>query len=198
MRKLRTIRTTAPAESLISTERARLQVRRDDTDDDVKIERAIKSALSYLDGVDGILNKALLNQTWTESADGFPSGDCYIFDLMPLVSVSSVKYYDLDNVQQTFDSSNYLSHNGRTDAYIKLVPSASWPSTYERDDAISIEAVFGHGTSPDDVDQSILEAADLLIGHFVNNREASLVGTIASELPFGIMELLRPHMRPHF
>lgn len=199
MKRLKPVLDAAPTVDLITLEEARAHVRRDDNDDDSYIESLIAVVMSHLDGASGgILGRALLSQTWIETADGFPVGDEFRFILAPVISVSSVKYYDADNVLQTFAAENYSVHNGREYSYLKLANTASWPSTYERDDALSITASFGYGATASEVPAVIKHAAKMLLGHWYENREAVLVGTVSSELPAGIMKLLRPYIRPHF
>ncbi len=49
---------------------------------------------------------------------------------------------------------------------------------------------FGSSTGvPDDVREAILQ----LTGHFYENREASLVGISAEEIPFGVWPLIAAH-----
>jgi hypothetical protein len=50
-------------------------------------------------------------------------------------------------------------------------------------------AVGFEGGVPDDVREAILQLAS----HFYENREATLVGINAEELPFGLWSLLAPH-----
>ncbi|NKM86347.1 phage gp6-like head-tail connector protein [Rhizobium laguerreae] len=47
----------------------------------------------------------------------------------------------------------------------------------------------GSAGVPDDVKEAILQ----LVGHFYENREGSLVGITAEELPFGVWDLLAGH-----
>ena len=45
----------------------------------------------------------------------------------------------------------------------------------------------------DPMPASIKEAVLMLAAHLYVNREASLVGVSANELPFGVLDLIRPH-----
>lgn len=50
----------------------------------------------------------------------------------------------------------------------------------------------GFGSSsgvPEDVQEAILQ----LVGHFYENREATLVGVTAEEIPFGVWQLIAAH-----
>lgn len=190
--------TIAPAADLITLDEARRHIRRDDDDDDSLIEMLISVVMSHLDGVDGVLSAALINQTWEIKVDNFPSGDDFVLPLSPLRSISSITYYDNDNIQQTFSASNYSAQNSLKMGYIKLDKESAWPSTYDRDDAVTITGVFGYGAAATSVPAAIKHAALLLLGHWYENREAAIVGTIVSDLPMGVMRLLRPYIRPHF
>lgn len=45
----------------------------------------------------------------------------------------------------------------------------------------------------DPLPASIKEAVLMLAAHLYQNREATLIGVSASELPFGVQDLIRPH-----
>ncbi|MBK3745814.1 phage gp6-like head-tail connector protein [Paraburkholderia aspalathi] len=46
---------------------------------------------------------------------------------------------------------------------------------------------------PDPVPASLKQAVLQLAAHFYENREATLIGISAGELPFGVIDLIRPH-----
>jgi hypothetical protein len=48
---------------------------------------------------------------------------------------------------------------------------------------------------PDGVPGAILESVRQIAAHLYENREASVVGVSASELPFGALDLLAPYRR---
>jgi uncharacterized phage protein (predicted DNA packaging) len=51
----------------------------------------------------------------------------------------------------------------------------------------------GEDWPPDPVPGALKEAIRQLAAHLYENREASLVGITASELPFGLLDLLAPY-----
>jgi uncharacterized phiE125 gp8 family phage protein len=55
-----------------------------------------------------------------------------------------------------------------------------------RDDAVTITFVAGYPQTP----AALKAAALLLIGHLYENREASLPGTTAAPIPFGVTEMV--------
>lgn len=201
MQKLSSLRSIPPAVALITLSQARSQVRWDgnaDTEVDDNLNLLIEVAMSHLDGAEGILGRALISQTWIDSSSGFPVGAALPVALAPLISVSAITYYDSDNVLQTLDAASYGVFDRYDGGYVKLHSGQSWPSTYTRDDAVSVVYVAGYGSAPADVPATIRLAALELIAHWFENREAVLVGTISSEIPLGIARLLSSHIRPKF
>lgn len=82
----------------------------------------------------------------------------------PITSITSIKYLDSDNVEQTLASSVYQL---LTDGRVVLKADQSWPSTYDDPEAIRVRYVAGDVPAP-------IKTAILLIVAFVNeNREAS-------------------------
>lgn len=190
--------TTAPADDVITLAEAKLHCRVDDDDEDSKIVGYIQAALARLDGVDGILGRALISQTWTEQGNRFPYGTVLRMALAPVSDVVHVKYYDGDNVLQTLSAALYSRHLAASGAYIKLDDGQTWPATFTRDDAIEIQYTAGYGTLAETVPDPIKQAMFFLIEHYYANRGAVVVGTISSNLPQGVADLLRPFRRPIF
>lgn len=66
----------------------------------------------------------------------------------PLISVTSVKYYDESNVLQTVSPSNYFTTSGLVPR-VQFVEGFDAPSVYLREDAIQVEYVAGYAPSTD-------------------------------------------------
>ncbi|WP_332712626.1 head-tail connector protein [Pelagibacterium mangrovi] len=47
-------------------------------------------------------------------------------------------------------------------------------------------------TFPDGPPEPLKEAVRQLVGHLYENREATLIGVTADEIPFGVMDLITP------
>lgn len=190
---------TAPVKPLITLDEAKQQVRRDDNDDDLILTRLIAVVMSRLDGADGILGRALITQTWSESFDAFPAGATLCLALAPVIDITEITYFSsIDQSGMTMPAGDYSAFNRSRRAYVKLGYGRSWPSSYEQDDAVTVTYQAGYGLNASDVPAAIKHAAMMMLAHYYENREAVLVGTIASDLPQGIMTLLRPFIRPHF
>jgi uncharacterized phiE125 gp8 family phage protein len=104
-------------------------------------------------------NVCLKTQTWQAFFD--ESEVCETMELWkyPISAISSVKYYDTDNYEQTQDVSERIEFiKGRP---AKIVHEDT-PSVYERPDAMTVEFVAGFTSIPKDILLAIkLEVARL-------------------------------------
>lgn len=181
-------RTTAPASLPITVAELKTHLRINDLTDqyeDDLLEAFINAAVVTAERYCRI---ALINQTWTGKLDRFE--DEIILPSPPLVSVTTLKYYDTDGVQQTLASSYYqldtLSRPGR----VLRAYNQSWPTLQGRPQGVEIVWVAGFGTSAAAVPESIKHALKLMCGHWYANRETVNVGNIVNELPWATEALL--------
>lgn len=184
---------TAPAAPLVSLADAKAQLRVDHDDEDTLIAGLVAAAEGHLDGADGVLRRALVTQTWEES---FPHFAYSMFlKLGPVQSITSVKYYDADNAEQTVSASVYNLYETPGKAYVQQASGQSWPAqTYSRDDAVTIRYVCGYGAAAD-VPDAIVHAAKLLLSHYYEHRTAVTAGAIPAVLPLGVAALTAPYRR---
>ena len=178
---------SAPAVEPITVSEAKAQMRIEHSDDDALIARLIDVAVSFVD-VRGALGKAMISQTWGEWLGPNPS--VVYLSLGPVQSVSAIKYYDTTNALQSDTLSNYnvLGTSGRT--VVSPKTGFSWPTTFQRDDAIKIEYVIGYGATRADIPSSVRHALLMLVAHYYENREIELVGVNSKTLPFGFDDLI--------
>jgi uncharacterized phiE125 gp8 family phage protein len=125
------------------------------------MESFIKAARQTIDGRDGWLGRALNTQTWKLLLSGFPCEPIRI-PLPPLISVESVKYYDLAGDLQTVDPGDYRILAG---ARPEITPTGSWPSAACRADAVEILFTAGYGPAGSDVPEPIRSAIALMVSH---------------------------------
>lgn len=183
--------TVAPVTEPISLFEARLHLRVDEHDvEDTAIDEIIKAAVAE---AEKFQNRAYITQTW----EFYPeAGDvrrgCVKIPLPPLQSVSAVAYRTVAGawVTLTADSDYFVdavSDPGLvvfSDDFVLPGNADLWPIL-----PIKITAVVGYG-APEDVPSSVRQALLLLIGHFYENREAVVAGSIVNYLPYGAKNLL--------
>ena len=194
MKPLAPVQTSPPAVTPVSVDEAKARLRIDSTDEDSTVGLMITAATAYLDGWSGTLGRALVTQTWAQSFSDFPVGRRLRLPLAPVQSISSITYQDADDVEQTFDASNYRLQTDALGPYVELKRGSSWPGTINRDDAVTVTFVAGYGDNAADVPGSIRDAMILMIGHLFENREATSPLTI-KEIPWGAKTLLAPFNR---
>tara|TARA_R100000664_G_scaffold16331_2_gene25105 strand:- start:3942 stop:4598 length:657 start_codon:yes stop_codon:yes gene_type:complete len=107
----------------------------------------------------------------------------------PLASVTHIKYYDSDNSQQTWHTSNYSTNTFiNQKGFVEINNTVNTPSIYNRADAIEIRFKAGYGTDGDDVPESIKTAIMLILGFMYEKREDSV-----SRLPKASEYILDPY-----
>jgi uncharacterized phiE125 gp8 family phage protein len=96
-------------------------------------------------------------------------------------SITSIKYYDTDNAQQTLSSSYYTLDNKGEVAKIVEAVGYDFPDySTEVPNVVDVEYVAGFGSSASDVPEDIRHAILFMISYFYENREGqnkSMSGT---------------------
>lgn len=188
---LKPVRTVAPATAILTTAEAKAHCKVDHSDEDTLIDALISTATTYLDGYSGVLGRALITQTWKIETGAFcdklrlPVGD--------LIAVSSVKYYDTGNTQQTLASTVYGAYTDAQGPFLAEKPDQDWPDIYDRRDAIEVIWTAGYGAAATSIPQAIRQAALLMIGHWYENREAVSIGESVAEIPLAATALIEPY-----
>jgi len=165
-------RTVDSTTELISLADAKLHLRVDHTDDDSLIDAIRASARKW---AEKYAERSFFTQTWVRNLDVFPDSDDVIELLNgPVQSVTTLKYFDEDDVQQTWDASNFRVDINSQVARIEAVDS--FPDTFDRIDAIEITYLAGE-TDIADVDEEIVTAVKVFIADLYENRESFIKGT---------------------
>lgn len=184
-------RIAAPATTPITLSEVKAQLRVEGPDDDVILTRIINVAVAYTDA-QGALGQAMITQTWAQWMGANPTQSIKLM-LGPVQSVSAVKYYDVDGNLQTDSLSKYEVFGTGLTTTVQPKSGEKWPVAQDRADAIKIEFVVGYGDAPADVPDTVRHAMLLLVGHWYDNREVELIGSISKTLPFGYEPLLNIH-----
>lgn len=180
-------RTSDPAEEPLSLTQAKSHLREDSDGQDSLIgDVLIPSARQW---VEQKTWRALVTQTWEFTWYRFPTSKEISVPLPPLQSISSVKYFDTDNAEQTLDSSKYIVDTSYEPAVIRLKEGETWPDTYQRPGAVKVTAVVGYGAAGD-VPARYKQAISLLVGHWYEHRENVVTGTISTRVQDTVEALL--------
>jgi len=180
---------TPPATEPVSLAEVKTHLRVDITDDDDLITALVVAAREYCEAFQ---NRAYITQTWELTLDEFPETPLVI-PKPPLQSVSSVKYIDYEGTETVFDAANYIVDTSSEPGRLTLAYGVTWPTvTLQRLNGVKITFTAGYGDSASDVPQTVKQAILLLVGHWYENREASLVGSVSREIEFAVHALLWP------
>jgi uncharacterized phiE125 gp8 family phage protein len=136
---------TAAGGELLTLEQAKRHLRVLQPDLDVEIETLLGVAREYCERFTA--RTLRLETSRTIKLCEWWCND-YRLPFPPLLSVTSVAYYDTDNVTQTLNSTNYyveLSSDG--DGRIVWKPTATIPNLYDRTDAITITYKAGYASA---------------------------------------------------
>lgn len=199
-----------PAILPVTLAEAKAHLRVDHSDEDALIEGLIAAATDHLDGWDGVLGRALVEQTWRQDFDAF--GPFLLLPLAPVISITSVGYTDAEGSPATVDSGSYAlktDEGGRPYiAFDGVSVSGPVSVTYVAGYATipEVPAVEpGPGNPPDPpgspaipaqatVPAAIKAAILLLVGHWYEHREAVNPGPMAT-VPMAVDALIAPYRR---
>ena len=162
---------TAPTAALLDLAEVKAHLRVDHGNDDALIHGITDAVHEHLEGPSGILQRALLTQSWTGKLDRWPCGGEPIqVPLPPLQSIDQVRYVDAAGVTQVWASDQYqVQKVGSQPARLWPAYQVVWPTIRCRPDAIEIDFTCGYG-GPEKLPAPIRAAALMLIADLYDNR----------------------------
>jgi len=178
----------APAENPVTLVEAKDFMVVEFTDDDALITSLIAAAASHLDGYSGILGRALINQTWRQDFSCFQSR--LRLPLSPFQSISSIQYYDDDNALQTLSSALYSAYEDHLGPYVERVSGASWPSTYDRANAVQVTYLVGYGAA-NAVPESIKTVIKMIVAELYENRAITIASLMETPIYQSLLSACR-------
>ncbi|HDZ21933.1 hypothetical protein LCGC14_0714600 [marine sediment metagenome] len=179
---------TAATDEPVSLADAKKHLNYDDTADDVYIRGLIAAARAH---AEMFTRLKFINATYDWSMPAWPTFPMRLTEwpLAPLSSVTSIKYVDGDGTTQTWAASNYVVQTGLKPGVIELAFNVTLPTTRSQPNAVTVRYVAGYGDI-DDVPADARLAMLMLLGHWYENREAVVIGTITAEVPKAVDALL--------
>jgi uncharacterized phiE125 gp8 family phage protein len=182
------VRTVDPTLTVLTVEDAKEHCRISHDHEDPLINEWIRAATAW---VERYTVRALLTQSYRIVSAGWPSS-LELPYACPLQSITSVKYYDAANVQQTLASSEYLAITSFLPGRLEWSTSVTYPGSYLRPDAVEVIYVAGY-TDAALVPAPLVQAVRMLVGHWHANREAAIVSAISKEVEFSVEALCQPY-----
>jgi len=203
---------TGPAlEPVFSTE-AKLFLKVDDTTDDMLIWALITAARKAAEEYTG---RAFITQTWELFLDGVGSGipaeieDAYedvyrteyvpsafrsiILPRPPAISITSIKYYDVDDAEHVWASTNYRLDSYSEPGRVILTATGEWPTDLRPQQGILVTYASGYGAAAVDVPEDIRTAIKRILAGLYENRQDEIVGAVAAKLDLTAKALLEPY-----
>jgi len=171
-----------PTSEPVTLAQAKSHLRVDDVASDSYIIDLIKAARQ---SVEARIDSTLMTTTKIMRLSRFDGNDANTIKLFgsPIQSITSVKYYDTDNVLQTWSSTNWVENFGGVEhGIIQLADGASWPSITARLDAVEITYIAGY-TSAGNVPNPIKQAILSIVGTLFLQREDAAVSGSYIEIP---------------
>jgi uncharacterized phiE125 gp8 family phage protein len=131
-----------PVAMAVSLADARNSARKNGIDSDIEIEIQVRAITAKAEHDTG---RAIISQTRRVTLDRF--NGAIQLPVSPVQSVI-VTYLDVDGIEQTLDPQDYILDNARAPCFVVPAPGKSWPATFERINAVAVDAICGYG--PDD------------------------------------------------
>ncbi|MCG7984733.1 MAG: hypothetical protein JAY90_18525 [Candidatus Thiodiazotropha lotti] len=180
---------TEPAVEPLSVDEVKTFFSITDSLNDVAIATFIKSARLQAESHTA---RSFITQTVELALDEFPNE--IELPLFPVQSITSVKYIDTDETEQTLDSSTYTLDQYSPRRWLLPTYNNYWPTTSTSANAVKIRYVTGWGDAGTDVPEDIKLAMLIAIGQWIHNLPSVENPTASlSKMPFQFYDLLNRH-----
>lgn len=178
--------------SPVSLDAMKTYLRVDGTDEDALITGLMLAAVSYCQDVSNTtFVKSTISVTYADfpgsgiDALGTPAGSP-----VPTGTALSITYTDEGGVEQTLTLSGGDLVVAKYGQNVVVIPSADWPSDYDRTGPRQIELAYDVAADTANPGSQIQVAMQMLVGHWYNTRDAVCDGN-PKEIPFGVKALLQ-------
>ena len=187
-----------------------LRVDPDNFDQDDELIRMLKSSIKILEEYTG---RSFLTKTFDFALDripysqedklteGFSTGpfmektqNYIVLPKAPVVAITSFKYYDDSDTENTFATSNYYLDNFSDPGKIVLRRSQTFPdvASLRVANAFIVRFTAGYGATPQDIPPALKQAIGLYTSHLYENREL-YIEQKQLPVPMTLQTLLQPY-----
>lgn len=188
--RFRWLQLSAPAFEPLTTAELKAHLRVDIGDEDTLIAALGVAAREYCERQTGYI---ISGRAFYFEAAGFPEGNGdIVLPLGPFAVITQVGWYPCEGNGLTIgvEDTDYRVIGGL--GRIRPMPKVtSWPCTLPIADAVQITATVGSNNT-NGVPQVAKHAIRLLVGHWFENREAVVNGTISTDVKMTVDALLSP------
>ena len=173
--------------------KAHLRIVNTHTDDDTYITELIKIAQAL---VETECSLSLTSQEFKAIGDHWPDDDVIDLGINTSTVDPLVKYYNAANVLTTLvkDTDYYVSNGIGISASMRLYPIDSWPTLYDKPDAIEITFLEGIRSTKISYNPAVYllgkQCMYLIIGRFFEMRQDVVTGTMVSEMPLAAKHIM--------
>lgn len=176
------VRTAAPALTPVTVADLKAHCGVEHDDDDLFLNLFLEAAVDRLDGRFGLLNQAMITQTWQSFATAFPCGQILRLPLGPVQSVV-VTYLDAAGSTQTLSAANYVVLTDSFGPLVYLLDGLAWPATKTHPKAVTVTAVVGFGDKASSVPAALRLCVLIMAADLYQHRESVIAGVPIAEIP---------------
>jgi hypothetical protein len=198
---------TPPAFEPVTLDQAKLYLRVDIPDEDGLIQGLITAARV---ACEAILRQAIPATTWAWSLDSFPGGGGYyrrgyrdaglgpgwypggdtplVVPNPPLIAVESIQYRDSGGALVVLPPEAYEVSTG-FGSRIQPAPGSAWPVAQAQIDAVTVRFRSGRASAAE-VPQPVITAVLMLVAHWFENRDTTVIGPAVNRIPDAVDLLL--------
>lgn len=188
-------RTSDAAAEPLSTSEAKAFLRVDDSNSDTLIDALVKAARQKVEADTG---RALITQTWAMSLDVAPADrGPILLPIAPVSAVTSIVQYSTADASSTVSTDVYRLDTTSVPVRIVLKDNQSWPTGLRPQNALVVTFTAGYGAAGANVsDTNLVLAVRFLVGHWFSNRQSTVLGSIATQVPETYDALIAPYRVP--
>jgi uncharacterized phiE125 gp8 family phage protein len=137
----------------ISLEEAKAHIKPQDSAAENDLIKALITAMR--EAAEHALDRSLITQTWRLTLDAFPCDGVILLEKPPILTVESVKYWNVDGVQITLAGAAYALDKESEPGRLVAAPGTAWPGTQLRMNAVEVIYTAGYGAEAADVPSAV-------------------------------------------
>jgi uncharacterized phiE125 gp8 family phage protein len=134
---------TAPTSEPVTLQQVKFDAKLDGNEHDDLIDMLIPAVRKK---AEDLTHRVLMPQVWELVLDAFPVKDIEI-GMLPVTSITSVKYYDGDGTLQTLSTDYYTLDADTLPGFVRLNYGYTWPSTLDQASAVVIRFAAGYASA---------------------------------------------------